>query len=201
MIVRDLLSGPGWRVGPAEHGAIGPFPLIGSFNGSSAIYLGFVFLLGMSARLCQDRLPITGWLAAAAVLVVALGYGGFIAVGMPAFVYLVLYAASRLTGRSADVGRRRDYSYGVSLYGFPVQQMLALVGFGGRYGVTAYILASVAGTMALAVPSWHLIERPANRLGRCVQPRPVAGGAPEILETWAPFRGRDLPRSTTGVDR
>jgi peptidoglycan/LPS O-acetylase OafA/YrhL len=66
-------------------------------------------------------------------------------------------------GRLAAVGRRRDLSYGMYLYAWPVQQMLA-----ARHVLTGqlYLLVPVAVllTAPLALGSWWLIESPALRL-------------------------------------
>ncbi len=44
-----------------------------------------------------------------------------------------------------------------------MQQLLALLGV-PDLGLFAYIVIASAGTFALAVPSWHFIERPAMSL-------------------------------------
>jgi peptidoglycan/LPS O-acetylase OafA/YrhL len=41
--------------------------------------------------------------------------------------------------------------------------LLALVG-ATRYGLVGYTVLALLGTFALAVPSWHLVERPALAL-------------------------------------
>ncbi|MGX7671268.1 acyltransferase family protein [Plantactinospora sp. DSM 117369] len=203
LILRDLLTAPHWAVRPPEHGAVGPFPLIGSFAANHLLYLGFLFLLGTAARLYMHRLPMTGGLALlAAVLVAAsLWQGGFIAIGLPGYAYLLLYLAVAGRGRLTVVGRDRDYSYGTYLYAFPVQQLVALFG-GARYGLVGYLLLSLAGTLVFAVASWHLVERPALRLRdyRGWPPR-YAGPAPRSRTTrrrprhraanrWAPTRSK-----------
>ncbi|MFD0967957.1 acyltransferase family protein [Plantactinospora endophytica] len=165
IILRDLLTAPDWTVWPPQHGVVGPFPLIGSFAADHVVYLGFLFLLGTAARLYLHRVPMTGAMASlAAVLVVgSLWQGGYIAVGLPAYAYLLLYLGVALPGRLAVLGPHRDYSYGTYLYAFPLQQLIALFG-GARYGLLGYLLLSLASTLLFAVASWHLVERPALRL-------------------------------------
>ncbi|WP_446212733.1 acyltransferase family protein [Micromonospora sp. IBSANI012] len=161
-IVADLINAPTWTSHPPGRGSLGPFPLLGSFVNRHMIYLGFLFLLGAAARLYRHRMPMHGALAALAGVALALSMwlGGFYVIGLPAYAYLLLYLAVALPGPLRRIGRERDYSYGIYIYGFPVQQAIALVG-GARYGVAVYLLLSALGTLALAVPSWHLIERPA----------------------------------------
>ncbi|GAB3933514.1 hypothetical protein GCM10027614_04540 [Micromonospora vulcania] len=162
LILRDFFDAPTWSARPPQHGAIGPFPLIGAFAADWTLMLGFLFLLGAAARLYAHRLPIHNKLAMAAgvVLVLSLWRGGFFAVGLPAFAYLVLFAAVALPKRLSAIGRKHDYTYGIYIYGFPAQQMIALLG-GTRFGMLGYIVLSLLGTLLLAVPSWHLVERPA----------------------------------------
>ncbi|MDG4810503.1 acyltransferase [Micromonospora sp. WMMD1120] len=162
LILADFLAAPTWTSRPAQHGAIGPFPLIGSFAADWTLMLGFFFLLGAAARLYAHRVPMTSELAvlAGVVLVGSLWLGGFFAVGLPAFAYLVLFAAVALPKRLSTISRRNDYTYGIYIYGFPVQQMVALFG-GARFGMLGYIVLSLLGALLFAALSWHLVERPA----------------------------------------
>jgi peptidoglycan/LPS O-acetylase OafA/YrhL len=63
----------------------------------------------------------------------------------------------------SHVGKRHDLSYGLYIYGFPVQQMLALLG-GMAFGVAPYIALSLLLTVPFAAASWFMVERPAQRL-------------------------------------
>jgi peptidoglycan/LPS O-acetylase OafA/YrhL len=75
--------------------------------------------------------------------------------------YLMLWLGAVLPLRA--VGRRNDLSYGMYIYAFPVQQILVLLGV-HRGGLPLYVLLSVAVTVPLAVLSWCVVERPAQRL-------------------------------------
>ena len=72
--------------------------------------------------------------------------------------YLVLFAAYVPAGRIRYFNRLGDYSYGVYIYAFPVQQSIAAM----AAGVSAMTMAAIAWpiTLLLAVISWHLIEKP-----------------------------------------
>ncbi|MFE9188230.1 acyltransferase family protein [Micromonospora sp. NPDC007208] len=186
LVLRDFFTAPTWSSRPPQHGAIGPFPLLGAFAADWTLMLGFLFLLGAAARLYAHRIPVTNQLAvlAGVALVGSLWLGGFFAVGLPAFAYLVLFAAVALPKRWSGISRRHDYTYGIYIYGFPVQQMIALLG-GARFGMLGYIALSLLGALVFAVLSWHLVERPAlgfktgsgrarhRRAGRTASPRPV----------------------------
>ncbi|WP_433533965.1 acyltransferase family protein [Micromonospora sp. CA-249363] len=162
LILADFFAAPDWSSRPPQHGAVGPFPLIGAFAADWTLMLGFLFLLGAAARLYAHRVPMNSTLAvlAGVTLVGSLWLGGFFAVGLPAFAYLVLFAAVALPRRWSRISRRNDYTYGIYIYGFPVQQMVALLG-GTRFGIVGYIVLSLLGSVLCAALSWHLVERPA----------------------------------------
>jgi peptidoglycan/LPS O-acetylase OafA/YrhL len=61
------------------------------------------------------------------------------------------------------VGATNDYSYGMYIYAFPIQQLLALWGV-YHWGYVPYLLSTVVLTAATAVASWWLIEKRALRL-------------------------------------
>ena len=67
----------------------------------------------------------------------------------------------RLPVRSFD--RRVDVSYGLYIYAFPVQQLLAMYGV-TKYGFTPYFVCALAITLALAAASWFTIEKPSLSL-------------------------------------
>jgi peptidoglycan/LPS O-acetylase OafA/YrhL len=55
-----------------------------------------------------------------------------------------------------------DYSYGIYIYAFPVQQ--TLVSFWPEMALPAYLLSTLVITVALAALSWHFVEKPALKL-------------------------------------
>jgi peptidoglycan/LPS O-acetylase OafA/YrhL len=165
LIMYDLITSPTWAIRPPARGAIGPFPLIGSFAYNWTLYLGFLFLLGVAARVYMHKLPMHGALAllALGVAFITMSVGGWVAFGLPAWGYVLLYVAVAAPTWARGSGRRLDYSYGMYIYAFPIQQLLALVGF-TAYGLVAYIVVTIACTFVLAAASWHFVERPALRL-------------------------------------
>jgi peptidoglycan/LPS O-acetylase OafA/YrhL len=58
-----------------------------------------------------------------------------------------------------------DWSYGVYLYAFPLQQALAHFGV-HKLGLPAYLIASTALAVACGAISWHLVEKPVMRFKR-----------------------------------
>lgn len=72
----------------------------------------------------------------------------------------------------AGIGRYGDFSYGLYIYGFAVQQSVVTLG-GGAWGFLPALIASLVVTLLLAALSWHFIERPALTLKPRAR-RPVA---------------------------
>jgi len=131
------------------------------------LFLTPFFLAGAVLFLYAERVTISHKLAlAAAVIFVAvalLGHGGSLG-GLPV-AYLCMYAGIMLPKWFQKVGRDNDISYGMYLYGFPVQHLLVAFGVAGA-GQAVYSLASVLATVPLAAASWFLVERPANNLAK-----------------------------------
>ena len=77
--------------------------------------------------------------------------------------YAVLSLALAPTRVTAGIGRYGDYSYGIYIWAFPVQQMVMYC-LHGRISLPLFILMSTFLTLMCAFASWYLIERPALRL-------------------------------------
>ena len=77
--------------------------------------------------------------------------------------YLALWLA--LTPRLPVIPAARfgDLSYGIYIYGWPVEQGVIWL-FGGRAAWWQVFLLALPAAAALAFLSWHLVERPALRL-------------------------------------
>lgn len=95
-----------------------------------------------------------------------------------AFPYLVLWTAQLRIGWMNRFGRHGDFSYGMYLYAFPVQQTLIWFG-GAAWPHALYIVACFLTCLLCAVASWRWIEHPALRL----KPRRAAPAAHEPADT------------------
>lgn len=124
------------------------------------------FLVGALLWALQRRIP-TGLSATAAAASVVVStyligdYRLFAIIGVPAFAYLCIYAGAVLPWRG--VGSRRDLSYGIYLYGWPVMQVLTAWGL-QRFGVGLYLAVALTGTLGFAAASWYLVESRSLRL-------------------------------------
>lgn len=129
--------------------------------------LGAYFFSGASLYLWREKVPlhagIAGACLAATILTFKSGLGPFcLQIALP---YLIIYAACSPLPVLRDFGRFGDFSYGIYLFAFPVQQ-LVISRWQGQVDLVAYMAVSFCLTFVLAVISWKLIESPALRLKR-----------------------------------
>jgi peptidoglycan/LPS O-acetylase OafA/YrhL len=123
------------------------------------------FLFGIAAHLFRRKII---WSKALFFVSAA---ATFACLAIPGFDYLAPLPATYVTVYLGLLQPKRnrlimsgDYSYGIFLYGFPVQQaVVAALGHGGQYWYTN-MLVSLPVTFALAVLSWWCVEKPALRL-------------------------------------
>lgn len=135
------------------------------------------FLAGSTLWILGPWLPAARWdvllSAAALFLVILSGYTAVFSALPLAHLLIRLGGLLPLSG----VGRRWDISYGVYIYGVPVQQIVVLAFPHRALPVPAYIAAVLLVLLPLAFASSALIEMPALR-----------------MKTWRPWRGRRAGR-------
>jgi peptidoglycan/LPS O-acetylase OafA/YrhL len=136
-------------------------------GGSAGLFVGLApyFFAGATLYVLRERIPLDGRVAAGATgwVVAVLALDGSLVLAALPLAYLMLWLGAVLP--LDRVGRVNDISYGVYIYAFPVQQLLALAG-ATAWGVGPYIALSILGTVPLAAASWFAVERPAQLLGR-----------------------------------
>jgi peptidoglycan/LPS O-acetylase OafA/YrhL len=86
----------------------------------------------------------------------------------------VLWIATASTPVLRSVGRFGDFSYGLYIFAFPIQQTLIWLNK-GRLSWAPLFLVTLVACLAMAFMSWHLVEKRALRLKPS---RPKAPAAP-----------------------
>lgn len=121
------------------------------------------FLWGVALYLSRTKIPWSGGLAAAAAALTILGLAvpGFDCAASLPGAYLTAYLGL-LNPRRNKVLFSGDYSYGVFLYGFPIQQ--AVVALAGPMSWWENLALSLPLIGAWAALSWWLVEKPALSL-------------------------------------
>jgi peptidoglycan/LPS O-acetylase OafA/YrhL len=121
------------------------------------------FLIGWTAHALCARIAVRGFIAVPAIVLALAAcwcqLGGLL---LPfALPYFLLWLAAVIPWKSFD--RKVDLSYGMYIYGFPVQQTLLWAGV-ARMSVMLHIGLAITIPMLLALASWTLIERPCLKL-------------------------------------
>ncbi len=123
------------------------------------IRLSITFFCGAAIYVFRDTIPSSAWLAVVACVIYVLGsYLGYtLEIESVTIAYSVFWLAFHLPFTSFD--RRGDYSYGLYIYAFPVQQLLAVLG-AHHLGYVPFVFLGIVGTMMFAVPSSIYVEKP-----------------------------------------
>ena len=160
-----------------------PEPLRSTATGRQLV---FFFLSGVLLYLYRDAVYFSPLLAIIAALLSS------VLVTSHTFVYLAPFPIAYLTGFIGLLKPRKlplifagDYSYGIYLYAYPIQQAVyQLVPASRHWYVNFAISISVVGLFA--VFSWHAIEKPILRLKRIFLNLVEVGHGPEAGEMISP---------------
>ena len=155
-------------VSPGAAAAVVPF-----FADTWRLNFGLIFFIGATIAMYSHLVPFDHRLGifSGVVSLVLLRVGGFNTVGYVLFAYFVLYVAVALPRQFHWIGTKNDYSYGVYLYGWVAQQILAYLGL-NRLGYVPFVGLSLIGAFGFAWVSWHVVEKSALK-----------------LKSWGPGRG------------
>ena len=81
----------------------------------------------------------------------------FVAVTYSSLCYLVIYLAYIPKGFIRKFNNLGDYSYGIYIYGYPIQQSIEQLW--PNLHVLVYFIVTYFCTLLLSILSWHFIER------------------------------------------
>lgn len=145
------------------------------------IQLSFPFALGSALYLYRDQIPFSPRTAALLTLITG---GAYTTMFFPLMLnllisYAVLLAGFRTNRLLLKYNLLGDYSYGVYIYAFPIQQIVA------QTGITqplANIACALPLTLVCAALSWHFVESPALAATRRWRVCPAQPEAPDTAD-------------------
>jgi peptidoglycan/LPS O-acetylase OafA/YrhL len=120
--------------------------------------LVLAFLTGVSMFELKDKVPLRADLfALSVVLSYVLLWGGALQyLAMIPIAYATIFVGLS-NFQETFVNRTGDYSYGVYLYGLPIQQLLVYLFPGNKNWLLSFVMA-YALSLVFAALSWHLVE-------------------------------------------
>lgn len=136
----------------------------GEWN-TSVARLVLYYMVGVLAWLYRDKIPLHRGIAivSALLLVVTIRLGpSFQALWPLAGSYIILWTGLSSPWRLTRWTEKTDLSYGVYLYAFPVQQLLAT--FPALRNPLAMTLVALPTVLGLSWLSWHFLESPCLKL-------------------------------------
>ena len=136
-----------------------------------------MFAAGAVLYQWRDTIPANWWLVAlCAGIVIAAGIllPDYRVVAALPLAYAVVVSGTLVRGPHL----RNDFSYGMYIYAFPVQQVLVMAGLIWLNPLLFFGVATIS-TLPLAAASWFLIEKRAMRLKhRIRRTEPAVAGSP-----------------------
>jgi len=138
-----------------------PIPILSSL----AVFLGINFVAGMVLYLYRDKIRLDYRIALLFLFVLVLSFHTAYALYVTsiALPYLVVYFAFVKISSLHNIGKYGDFSYGLYIYAFPIQQTIVYF-FADHLTPTLLFGLSAVTTFPVAVLSWFLIESPALKL-------------------------------------
>ena len=140
------------------------------------------FFIGSAFYLWREFIPKSIWLFAISLvsLLAALRWGGAQVAMLSAGAYVIFFLALSGGKTLRVAGRKIDLSYGIYLFGFPVQQLL-IAATGQAIGPETLFLVSFPITCGIAYLSWTFVEGPCLRWAH-QRTRPRASAASPPIE-------------------
>lgn len=129
------------------------------------VYLFCYFLSGMIIYIYKDKLILNmkfAWISS--IILVIFGMTGLLKCALPIFgTYLLFYVSLYTKQRLSNLTKMGDFSYGMYIYGFPIQQTITYFTHGKIRFLSNLIIVTVV-TLIFAFLSWNIIEKKALRL-------------------------------------
>ena len=122
--------------------------------------LTLLFALGSFAYVWRERIPLSLAAVAAALVLYLWNPGGWVrGLGVTLITtYTVLVLAYHPRIQAPRFNRSGDYSYGLYVYAFPIQQTIMF--HAPRLTTVELLIPAFLATLAVAAVSWHFLEQP-----------------------------------------
>jgi hypothetical protein len=126
---------------------------------SDAVFIGICFIAGMVLYLYRDKIRLDYKIALLSLFIWALSFRTAYVVYVTSLVlpYLVIYFAFIRTPRLHKLAKYGDFTYGLYIYAFPIQQLIVYFLVDALTPARLFGLSIIA-TFPAAMLSWFLIE-------------------------------------------
>jgi len=141
------------------------YPSVSSIYTRLFIRFFSLFFTGATAYMYREKLYFSFWLVLPAVLILAASTfqkDVFFVVYCITLPYLVFYIAYVPINFLHNFNKFGDYSYGIYIYAFPIQQ--SVISLLPKITIIGMTILSFCITFILAFLSWHIIEKNALKL-------------------------------------
>ncbi|WP_375488800.1 acyltransferase family protein [uncultured Mycobacterium sp.] len=145
-----------------------------------AVRCAIMFAAGALLYHLRDVIPAR-WSLVAVSVVIVLAAGllpDYRVVAAVPLAYAVIVSGALIHNRRLRL--RTDLSYGVYIYGFPVQQLLIICGL-IKLNPLVFFVPSTIATLPLAALSWFMVEKRAMSLKARLKRRWAAAALPETV--------------------
>jgi peptidoglycan/LPS O-acetylase OafA/YrhL len=132
--------------------------------GHATARFAIMFAAGALLYQLRDIIPANWALVAVSIFIVLLAANllpDYRVVAAIPLAYAIIVSGALIKNKRFAL--RTDLSYGVYIYGFPIQQLLIICGLASMNPVVFSVLATIA-TLPLAALSWFLVEKRAMSL-------------------------------------
>jgi peptidoglycan/LPS O-acetylase OafA/YrhL len=118
------------------------------------------FGAGMVFYLFRKQIKLNGWFAILSLIILLLTLSnGLFNYSFPIFgTYLVFYLAFETRLKLTNFGKYGDFSYGIYIYAFPLQQVMNHL-FNNQLSPLENFLLTFPVTLMFAIVSWYLVEK------------------------------------------
>lgn len=131
----------------------------------TTMWLGFLFSGGGLVYMYRESIPRHIGLLTGCILIMLFSLGLPVKWGTilldAALIYSVIYVGFLRLPLLPKVSQYGEFSYGIYLYAFPIQQLTLHFMDGSKTPMGMFMLVSLLGTFACAFASWHLVEKKA----------------------------------------